>query len=61
MLIPSLIQKSTTEMNTFMNNMHDRDLSQKRSATHSKSTYHKDPRKNRAESAARSKKAITKI
>ena len=39
---------------------YDRDLSQKRSATHSKSTYHKDPGKNRAESAARSKKSFHK-
>ena len=39
---------------------YDRDLSQKRSATHSKSTYHKDPGKNRAESAARSKKSYHK-
>ena len=40
---------------------YDRDLSQKRSATHSKSTYHKDPEKIELNLLLDPKKAITKI
>ena len=43
-LIPSLIQKEHDRNEGFHEYyVYDRDLSQKRSATHSKSTYHKDP------------------
>ena len=62
-LIPSLNQKSTTEMNTFMNIMQirNRDLSQKRLAVHSTSTYHKDPEKVEMNLLLDPKQAITKI